>query len=104
MGNQGSGGVSRKRSNFYYFDQLPAELRHALAHSAVDWDAKWFLDRWNGGRWSIPALIKEIKESDAKFCAKPVAYRAPGNFGWKKHKTAYADKATRAPILYPEGM
>jgi hypothetical protein len=104
MSNSRRGSGTRRRPDSYYFDQLPAQLRFALAHAAFEYDAKYFLDGWNRGRLSIPDLIQIIKNEDRKRVCEDIAYRAPGNFGWKKHKTAYADKATRVPILYPEGM
>jgi hypothetical protein len=100
MTNAGSGRGYRKHDDFYYFDQLPQELRAALADAAFSWDAKWFLDRWNAGRYSIPALVRAIRDADANKATKNVPFRKPGNFGWSKHKPAYADKSTRVKPLY----
>lgn len=94
----------RKHDNWYYLDQLPSELRIALCHAAFTWDAKYFLDRWNSGRYSIPALVRIIKEADADKAAKALLQDVPGKFERKKVKTAYADPAYRVPVLYPAGL
>ena len=104
MGNGQYSSRTRKRDNWYYLDQLPSELRLALCHAAFTWDAKYFLDKWNRGTHSIPALIREIKAADERLAAKRIPYRKPGGILWKHLKTAYADKATRVRVLYPEGM
>lgn len=100
MGSNSQGaGVSRVRPDWYYFDQLPKELREALARSAFDWDSKFFLDRWNSGRWSIPKLIAALEGYNHDKARKRVPYRVPGNFGYKYHSPAYADPNYRVKPL-----
>jgi Family of unknown function (DUF6525) len=71
---EGNGVVStrrRKRNNWYYLDRLPSRLRLALCDAAITWDAKWFLDKFEGGE-SVDKLIARLRKADLDFVTQPI--------------------------------
>lgn len=85
MGNGQTRSGYRKRDNWYYLDKLPQRLRLALCNAAYTWDAKWFYDRWNGGK-SVDWCIDKIREADLDMAMSDVKWR--DGFKWNTMKTS----------------
>jgi hypothetical protein len=97
MGNQAGGrSTSRKHNDWWYFDRLPPQLRQELTKLSQSYDPKWFYDRWNGGKHSIPSLIRAAKSADLEAAKKPVKWRV----GFKWQSVPSATKATGVRPLY----
>lgn len=96
MGNSRVVRCNRRHGDTWYWDRLPKQLREELSMGAYRWDSKWFYDRWESGKWSIPALVREARQWDLREAAEPVKWRR--GFKWHKEPSSY--KATKVKPLW----
>jgi len=96
MGNYRTVSCSRKHGDDWYWERLPKQLREELSMCAHSWDSKWFHDRWESGKWSIPELVRQARGWDLHEAAKPVKWRK--GFKWQSVASSY--KATKVKPLW----
>lgn len=75
--NSPHGGSPLRHDDWFYLDQLPVELRKALAASVTNWSASWVLtafkksEKIHGTRYSIKAMLKVLQEANNKAALEP---------------------------------